>query len=107
MRAAVYMDAHQVSLAIGRGGHNINLAGKLAGFEIDVYRDTDNIEDDVALDEFSDVIEDWIIETLKKIGCDTAKSVLALSSKDLVLRTDLEKETVDDILKILNSEFED
>jgi N utilization substance protein A len=107
MRAAVYMDADQVSLAIGRGGHNINLAGKLAGYEIDVYRDTDSIEDDVALDEFSDVLESWIIDALKAIGCDTAKSVLALPSKDLVLRTDLEKETVDEVLRILNAEFED
>jgi len=107
MRAAVYMDADQVSLAIGRGGHNINLAGKLVGYEIDVYRDTDSIEDDVALDEFSDVLEGWVIDALKAIGCDTAKSVLALPSKDLVLRTDLEKETVDEVLKILNSEFED
>jgi N utilization substance protein A len=107
MRAAVYMDADQVSLAIGRGGHNINLAGKLVGYEIDVYRDTDSIEDDVALDEFSDVLEEWVIDALKNIGCDTAKSVLASPSKDLVLRTDLEKETVEEVLNILNSEFED
>ena len=106
-RAAVYMDADQVSLAIGRGGHNINLAGKLAGYEIDVYRDTGSIEDDVALDEFSDVLEKWVIEALQAIGCDTAKSVLALSAKDLVLRTDLEKEKVEEVLKILNAEFED
>ena len=106
-RAAVYIDADQVSLAIGRGGHNINLAGKLAGYEIDVYRDTGSIEDDVALDEFSDVLEKWVIEALQAIGCDTAKSVLALSAKDLVLRTDLEKETVEEVLKILNAEFED
>ena len=97
----------QVSLAIGRGGYNINLAGKLAGYEIDVYRDTDSIEDDVEIEEFSDVLDDWIIDSLKAIGCDTAKSVLALSSKDLVLRTDLEKETVDEVIKILNAEFED
>ena len=107
MKAAVYMEADQVSLAIGRGGYNINLAGKLAGYEIDVYRDTDSIEDDVEIEEFSDVLDDWIIDSLKAIGCDTAKSVLALSSKDLVLRTDLEKETVDEVIKILNAEFED
>ena len=107
MKAAVYMEADQVSLAIGRGGYNINLAGKLAGYEIDVYRDTDSIEDDVEIGEFSDVLEDWIIDSLKAIGCDTAKSVLALSSKDLVLRTDLEKETVDEVINILNAEFED
>jgi N utilization substance protein A len=107
MRASVYMDADQVSLAIGRGGHNINLAGKLVGYDIDVYRDTDNIDDDVAIDEFNDVLEDWIIDSLKSIGCDTAKSVLAISVKDLVLRTDLEKETVEEVLEIFKSEFED
>jgi N utilization substance protein A len=106
-RAAVYMDADQVSLAIGRGGHNINLAGKLVGYDIDVYRDTDSIEDDVAIDEFSDVLEEWVVDSLKSIGCDTAKSVLALTEKDLVLRTDLEKETVEEVLKILNAEFEE
>ena len=107
MRAAVYMDADQVSLAIGRGGHNINLAGKLVGYEIDVYRDINNVEDDVAIDEFADVFEEWVIEALKGIGCDTAKSVLALSEQDLVLRTDLEKETVKEVLNVLNAEFED
>ena len=106
-RAAVYMEASQVSLAIGRGGHNINLAGKLTGYEIDVYRDMDSIEDDVLIDEFSDVLEGWVIDAFKAIGCDTAKNILALSVKDLVLRTDLEKETVEEVLKILNSEFED
>ncbi len=106
MRAAVYMDADQVSLAIGRGGHNINLAGKLTGYDIDVYRDADSFEDDVAIDEFSDEIEGWVIDALKGIGCDTAKSVLDISADDLVLRTDLEKETVEDVLNILNSEFE-
>ncbi len=107
MKAAVYMDADQVSLAIGRGGHNINLAGKLTGYDLDVYRDSDNFEDDVAIDEFSDEIEGWIIEALKSIGCDTAKSVLQISAEDLVLRTDLERETVDDILNILRLEFEE
>ena len=106
MRAAVYMDADQVSLAIGRAGHNINLAGKLTGYNIDVYRDADSFEDDVAMDEFTDEIESWVIDALKAIGCDTAKSVLDISAKDLVLRTDLEKETVEDVLNILNSEFE-
>jgi N utilization substance protein A len=100
------MDADQVSLAIGRGGHNINLAGKLTGYDIDVYRDADSFEDDVAMDEFTDEIESWVIDALKAIGCDTAKSVLDISAKDLVLRTDLEKETVEDVLKILSSEFE-
>ncbi len=107
MTASVYMDAEQVSLAIGRGGHNINLAGKLSGYNLDVYRDANSFEDDVAIDEFSDELEGWVIDALKNIGCDTAKSVLDISAKDLVLRTDLEKETVDEVLSILNSEFED
>ena len=107
MRASVYMDADQVSLAIGRGGHNINLAGKLTGYDIDVYRDEHDVEDDVAIDEFKDEIEEWVISELKNIGCDTARSVLAISSEDLVSRTDLELETVEDVLNVLNSEFED
>ena len=105
-RAAVYMKPDQVSLAIGKGGHNIRLAGKLTGFEIDVYRDSDEAEEDVDLDEFSDEIEDWIIEELKGIGCDTAKSVLELSVDDLVKRTDLEEETIKEVMRILRSEFE-
>ena len=106
-RAAVYMEASQVSLAIGRGGHNINLAGKLTGYEIDVYRDVEAVEDDVLIDEFADVLEEWVINSFKEIGCDTARSILALSVDDLVSRTDLEKETVEEVLSILNSEFED
>ena len=106
-RAAVYMEASQVSLAIGRGGHNINLAGKLSGYEIDVYRDNDATEDDVLIDEFSDVLEDWIIDSFKQIGCDTARSILSLSIEDLASRTDLETETIEEVIKILNSEFED
>jgi N utilization substance protein A len=105
-RAAVYMKPDQVSLAIGKGGHNIRLAGKLTGYEIDVYRDSDEAEEDVDLDEFSDEIEDWIIEALKTIGCDTAKSVLDLTVEDLVKRTDLEEETIDGILTVLKREFE-
>jgi N utilization substance protein A len=107
MRASVFMAADQVSLAIGRGGHNINLAGKLSGYEIDVYRDAGSFEDDVAIDEFTDELEAWVIDALKAIGCDTAKSVLDISAKDLVLRTDLEIETVESILSVLSSEFED
>jgi len=107
MRASVFMDADQVSLAIGRGGHNINLAGKLSGYDIDVYRDRDSFEDDVAIDEFTDEIEAWVIDALKAIGCDTAKSVLDISAEDLVSRTDLEIETVENVLSILNAEFED
>tara|TARA_B100000902_G_scaffold18715_1_gene22403 strand:- start:3957 stop:5198 length:1242 start_codon:yes stop_codon:yes gene_type:complete len=107
MKANVFMDADQVSLAIGRGGHNINLAGKLSGYEIDVYRDENNFEDDVAIDEFKDEIDGWVITSLKNIGCDTAKSVLDLSLEDLVSRTDLEQETIEEVLNILSSEFED
>ena len=106
MRAAVYLKPDQVSLAIGRGGHNIKLAGKLTGYEIDVYRESNEEEEDVDLEEFSDEIEGWIIDEFKKIGLDTAKSVLALSVSDLVKRTDLEEETVEDVLSILRSEFE-
>jgi N utilization substance protein A len=106
MRAAVYLKPDQVSLAIGRGGHNIKLAGKLTGYEIDVYRESSEEEEDVDLEEFSDEIESWIIDELKKIGLDTAKSVLALSAADLVKRTDLEVETVEEVLGILRSEFE-
>ena len=107
MKANVFMDADQVSLAIGRGGHNINLAGKLTGYDIDVYRDENTFEDDVAIEEFKDEIEDWVIDTFKAIGCDTAKSVLDISPDDLVSRTDLEIETVEEVINILRSEFED
>jgi N utilization substance protein A len=106
MRAAVYLKPDQVSLAIGRGGHNIKLAGKLTGYEIDVYRESSEEEEDVDLEEFSDEIEGWVIDEFKKIGLDTAKSVLGLSVADLVKRTDLEEETVEDVLSILRSEFE-
>lgn len=105
-RAEVFLKPDQVSLAIGKGGHNIKLAGKLTGYEIDVYRDTDVETEDVDLEEFSDEIDSWIIDELKSIGCDTAKSVLDLSIEDLVKRTDLEEETVKEIIGILKSEFE-
>jgi transcription termination/antitermination protein NusA len=105
-RASVYMKPDQVSLAIGKGGHNIRLAGKLTGYEIDVYRDSDEVEEDVDLDEFTDEIETWIIDELKGIGCDTAKSVLEIGIEDLVKRTDLEEETIREVLRILRSEFE-
>jgi N utilization substance protein A len=105
-RASVYMKPDQVSLAIGKGGHNIKLAGRLTGYEIDVYRDTEDEDEDVDLDEFSDEIDEWIIEEFKSIGCDTAKSVLALTVDDLVKRTDLEEETIREGVKILRSEFE-
>jgi N utilization substance protein A len=105
-RASVFLKPDQVSLAIGKGGYNIKLAGKLTGYEIDVYRENDVDEEDVDLDEFSDEIESWIIDELKSIGCDTAKSVLALSVEDMVKRTDLEEETILEVINILKSEFE-
>ncbi|MBT8219197.1 MAG: transcription termination/antitermination protein NusA [Bacteroidia bacterium] len=107
-RASVFLDPDQVSLAIGKGGSNIKLASRLTGFEIDVFRNTsDNELDDVDLDEFSDEIDGWIIDQLKGIGCDTARSVLALTDTELARRTDLEEETIQGVLKILASEFED
>jgi N utilization substance protein A len=106
-RAYVYLKPDQVSLAIGKGGANIKLASKLTGFTIDVFRDVEDEEYDVDLDEFSDEIDGWIIDLLKGIGCDTAKSVLNLSKEELIRRTDLEEETIDDVLKILKSEFEE
>ncbi len=105
-RAEVYMKPDQVSLAIGKGGYNIRLAGKLTGYEIDVYRDTDTEAEDVDLAEFSDEIDAWIIEELKGIGCDTAKSVLEIEPKELVKRTDLEEETIKEVVRILRAEFE-
>ncbi len=108
MTASVFLKPDQVSLAIGKGGSNIKLAGKLTGYEIDVYRDSDEFElDDVDLDEFTDEIEGWVIDALKAIGCDSARSVLNLSKEELTRRTDLEEETVDNVLKILASEFEE
>lgn len=107
-RAAVFLKPDQVSLAIGKGGSNIKLAGKLVDYEIDVYRDSDEAEvDDVELEEFSDEIDEWIITELKNIGCDTARSVLNLSKEELLRRTDLEEETIDEVLGILAAEFED
>jgi N utilization substance protein A len=108
-RASVYLDPDQVSLAIGKGGANIKLASQLTAFEIDVYRNTlDEIEiDDVDLEEFSDEIDDWVIAALKNIGCDTARSVLVLSKDELLRRTDLEEETIDEVLRVLADEFEE
>lgn len=105
-RAAVYLKPDQVSLAIGRGGHNIKLAGKLTGYEIDVYREAHENDEDVDIEEFSDEIEGWIIDEFKRVGLDTAKSVLALTIDELVKRTDLEENTVKDVMEILKSEFE-
>lgn len=106
-KAEVFMEPDQVSLAIGKGGCNIKLASKLVGYEIEVYRDTDEDYDDVDLQEFNDEIDQWIIDVLVKIGCDTAKSVLALSKDELLNRTDLEEETIDEVLRILQAEFEE
>lgn len=105
-RAEVYLKPDQVSLAIGKGGFNIKLAGKLTGYEIDVFRESDIESEDVDIQEFADEIEQWIIDELKAIGCDTAKSVLDLDVEDLVKRTDLEEETIREVIRILQEEFE-
>jgi N utilization substance protein A len=105
-RASVFLKPDQVSLAIGKGGYNIRLAGKLTGYEIDVFRDGEADSEDVDLEEFADEIDSWILDELKAVGCDTAKSVLELSVEDLVQRTDLEEETIQEVFKILRSEFE-
>lgn len=104
-RVQVFLNPEEVSKAIGRGGHNIRLAGKLTGYEIDVYRE--GIEEDVELTEFSDEIDSWVIEEFKKVGLDTAKSILELDVKELIQRTDLEEETISEVIKILKEEFED
>ena len=105
----VYLKPSEVSLAIGKNGSNIKLASMLTDYKIDVYRETDEEEqeDDVLLDAFSDEIEQWIIDALKGIGCDTARSVLALPVNEIAKRADLEEETVEDVCSILRSEFED
>jgi len=105
-RANVYLKPDQVSLAIGRGGYNIRLASRLVGLELDVYREGSEDIDDVDLDEFSDEIDGWIIDELKAIGCDSAQSVLKLEISELVSRTDLEQETLEEVMRILKAEFE-
>ena len=107
--AEAYMENDQVSLAIGKGGYNIKLAGKLTGYEIDVYRNTEEseMEDDVDLKEFVDEIDEWIIDSLRNMGCDTAKSVLAYTPEEIATRADLEIETVYEVIEILQAEFED
>jgi len=108
MRASVFLEPDQVSLAIGKGGTNIKLASRITGFEIDVFRNVEEVEiDDVDLDEFADELDSWVIDALKGIGCDTARSVLELDKSELLRRTDLEEETIDNVLGILASEFED
>ncbi len=108
-KAEVFLDPEEVSKAIGKGGLNIKLAGKLVGYEIDVFRDIDEseLEDDVDIMDFNDEIDEWVLETFKNIGCDTAKSVLNISRDELIKRTDLEEETIDYVIQILKSEFED
>ncbi len=106
-KAEVFMRSEDVSLAIGKGGHNIKLASKLTGYEINVYRaDDEGYEEDVDLQEFSDEIDQWIIDELNRIGCDTAKSVLAIPAEELLQRTDLEEETINNVLQVLKAEFE-
>jgi len=106
--ADVYLKADQVSLAIGRRGVNIKLACELTGYDIDVFRENEGeVEEfDIDLDEFTDEIEPWIIDELKRVGCDTARSVLNLTADELERRTDLEKETIQEIRRILKEEFE-
>jgi N utilization substance protein A len=106
-KAFVYLKPDQVSLAIGKNGQNIKLASRLTQYEIDVFRETDPDEEDVDLDEFTDEIDGWIIDEFKAIGLDTAKSVLGESVDDLVRRTDLDQETVEEVFEILRAEFED
>jgi N utilization substance protein A len=105
-RASVFLKPDQVSLAIGKGGQNIKLASKLVGLEIDVFRETEEFDEDIDLTEFSDEIESWVIDELKRIGLDTARSVMAVSKEDLVRRTELEEETVEDLLNIIRQEFD-
>jgi N utilization substance protein A len=105
-RAEVYMKPDQVALAIGRGGHNIKLAGRLTGFDIDVYRETDEVTDDVSIDDFADEIDQWIIDVLKGIGCDTARAVLDIPQGELAKRTDLEEETIQEVVRILRAELD-
>ena len=100
----VFLNPEEVSKAIGKGGSNIRLAGKLTGYEIDVFRE--GVEEDIELKEFSDEIEEWVIAEFKKVGLDTAKSILELEKSDLIKRTDLEEETIEDVLRILKEEFD-
>ncbi|MFW9597708.1 MAG: transcription termination factor NusA [Paludibacter sp.] len=107
-KAEIYLKPDEVSLAIGKGGLNIRLASMLTEFTLDVYRDIDDEDsEDIYLDEFSDEIDQWVIDAFKAIGCDTAKSVLAIPRHDLIRRTDLEEETIDDVIAVLKAEFED
>jgi len=106
-RVSVFLKPDQVSLAIGRGGANIKLASRLVGMEIDVFREAGDYDEDIALDEFQDEIEPWVLEELKKIGLDTGRAVLAVSKEDIVRRTELEDVTVEDVFRIIRNEFDD
>lgn len=107
-KAEIYLKPEEISQAIGKGGLNIKLASMLTGYTLDVFRELDEAEtEDIYLDEFSDEIDEWVIDVLKSIGCDTAKSVLSISRDDLIHRTDLEEETVDNVLAVLRAEFEE
>ena len=107
-KAKVFLQPEEVSLAIGKGGFNIKLASMLTGYEIDVYREMSEQDmDDIYLDEFNDEIDQWVLDAFKAIGLDTAKDVLGTSKEDLLAKTDLEEETIDDVLRILKAEFED
>lgn len=107
-KAEVFLKPEEVSLAIGKGGMNIKLASMLTGYTIDVFRETDDLEeDDIYLDEFKDEIDAWVIDALKKLGCDTARNVLAIPREELIEKADLEESTVDEVLAILQAEFED
>ena len=106
LKAEVYLDPKEVSLAIGKGGLNIKLANQLTGYDIDVYREIEESDEDVNISEFSDEIDEWILEELRKIGCDTAKSVLNLTPKELLKRTELEEEMIEEIISIFKAEFE-
>ncbi|MBC6606199.1 transcription termination/antitermination protein NusA [Hymenobacter sp. BT188] len=106
-RVSVFLKPDQVSLAIGRGGANIKLASRLVGMEIDVFREAGDYDEDIALDEFQDEVEPWVLAELKKIGLDTGRAVLAVSKEDIVRRTELEEETVEDLFRIIKQEFDD
>jgi N utilization substance protein A len=107
-KAEVFLKPEEVSLAIGKGGMNIKLASMLTGYTIDVFREIDDMEeDDIYLDEFKDEIDEWVIEALKQIGCDTARNVLAMSREELIEKADLEENTVDEVLAVLKAEFEE
>jgi N utilization substance protein A len=107
-RANVFLQPDEIASAIGKNGLNIKLATKLTGYTVDVFRDGVGIdEEDILLEEFDDEIDNWVIDTLKSIGCDTAKSVLEISREDLIERTDLEEETIDHVLEVIRAEFEE